>query len=80
MKMEERDRLIREEGIEKGIAVGAQKKLIQIVCVRLQRGDQPEQIADDLGEETALIRRICTAAQTCAPEYDCGKILAQMEA
>lgn len=78
MKMEERDRLIREEGERRGEKKGEKKgeqiALIRMVCKKLQKGKAPEAIADELEEETAVIRQICNAAQTCAPDYDCEQI------
>lgn len=66
MRMEERDRLIREDGKAEGEA----RKLIQIVCRMLQRGSSPKEIAEVLGEDILQIQEICRAAEKFAPDYD----------
>lgn len=75
MKMEERDRLIESRGERKGEML----KLIQMVCAKLGKGKQPEQIAGELEEELPVIIQICEAAKKCAPEYDSKEILERMK-
>ncbi|MDO5425182.1 MAG: Rpn family recombination-promoting nuclease/putative transposase [Eubacteriales bacterium] len=70
MKMEERDRLIKESGKAEGEA----KKLIQQICKKMQKGKTPEQIADILEEELGTILPLYEAAEKCAPEYDLDEI------
>ena len=55
---------------------GENKKLIQIVCRMLQKGNRPEKIADSLEESIDYIKKIDRAAQECA--YDCDKIYAKL--
>lgn len=66
----------RAEGHAEGCAEGLEIKLIQQVCKKLLKGKSPEIIADDLEEELDVINRICSAAHSFAPDYDCNKIRA----
>ena len=58
-----------EEGVEDGRAEeranGEQRLLIRLVCAKLQRGDSPDKIAEDLLADPEQITRICSAAETC---------------
>lgn len=62
MKMEERDRLIKEEG--------KYYKLIELICKKLKRGKSPEEIAEDLEEDLETVQNICDAAVLYEPDYD----------
>lgn len=66
--------MLREEGIEEGIAQGENKKIIEQVCKKLKKNKTPEQIADELEEEITIITAICETAQKYSPEYDVEKI------
>ena len=66
MKMEERDRLIKEDGK----AEGEELKLIKLVCKKLQKKCSVPEIADMLEEEESTIQRICDVAAKFAPDYD----------
>lgn len=66
------------QGEARGEIKGEKKKLIQLVCRKLQKGKTPEIIADELEEEPELIGEICTAARKYAPEYDCEKIYKEL--
>lgn len=63
-----------EIGKEIGQAVGAEKKLIEMVCKKLQKGKSPEDISEDLEESLETVKRICAAAFDFAPQYDCEQI------
>ena len=61
-----------EEGVEDGIAQGiaeerakGERLLIRQVCAKLQRGDSPDKIAEDLLADPEQITRICSATETC---------------
>ena len=54
-----------EDGYERGIAEGDLRRLIRQVCAKLQRGDAPNKIAEDLLEDSEQINRICSAAEAC---------------
>ena len=62
------------DGIELGRAEGKQEggelKLITLVCRKLRKGKDTEQIAEELEEEPEYIQRICDAAREFAPAYD----------
>lgn len=57
-------------GLEDGIAEGEEKKLIRLICKKLQKGKTPEAIAEELEEELAVILPIVEKAREYAPEYD----------
>lgn len=58
MKMEERDRLIREDGVEIGRNEGEMLKLISQVQKKVLKGKNAEEIAEDLDEKVEDIRKI----------------------
>lgn len=70
-----------EDGREEGREEGADLKLISLVCRKLRKGKEAEEIAEDLEEDLEIIGGICEAAKETAPEYNTGKIyeLLQME-
>lgn len=70
MKMEERDRLLREEG--------EMRILTTQVCKKLGKGLEVQAIAEMLEEEEPVIRRIYEAAIPYGPEYDVDKILERL--
>ena len=61
MTLEERDERMREEG--------ALQNLTGLVCRKLRRNKQAEQIADELETDPAQVRLICEAAAPYGPEY-----------
>ena len=78
MKMEERDRLLREEGREAGREEGEMRVLTTQVCKKLGKGLEVQAIAEMLEEEEPVIRRIYEAAIPYGPEYDVDKILERL--
>lgn len=78
MRFEVRERLIRkeehEEGLAEGLAKGGTLKLIKLVCRKLAKGKEAAEIATDLDENFDEINEICEVAQKFAPEYDAEKI------
>ncbi|MCD8096954.1 MAG: Rpn family recombination-promoting nuclease/putative transposase [Lachnospiraceae bacterium] len=79
MTMEERDRLIREEGRSEGRSEGqTEGKLltfIELVCKKLAKGKSLEQIAVELEEDPSTIQQICDIAAGLAPDCDAYDIL-----
>ena len=75
MRMEERDRLIRESGEIKG----EMKRLIQQVCKKLAKSKTPEEIVEELEEELTVVEQICETAKAFAPEYNIGQIYQELE-
>ncbi len=57
-----------EQGISQGISQGERRLLIRQVCGKLEKGESPEKIAEDLLADEAQIRRICEAYAACGPE------------
>ena len=57
--------------VEDGRIAGEQRILTEMVCKKLRKNKQPTQIAEDLEEDEAVIRKICAVAEAFAPEYDC---------
>ena len=60
----------REEGHQIGLQEGAQRTLISQICKKLKKEKEPEVIANELDEDLAMVRRICTTAAKYAPEYN----------
>ena len=58
----------RKQGLEQGRAQGERSLLIHLVCSKLQKGEKPEKIAEDLLADETQIRRICEAIAVCGPE------------
>ncbi len=74
MKMEERDRLIREEGEHKGREEGKVEELVRIVCKLIEKNKTPKEIADLLDEGEESINAICQAVKLCGPVCDYREI------
>ena len=56
------------QGLEQGRTQGERRLLIHLVCSKLQKGEKPEKIAEDLLADEAQIRWICEAIAACGPE------------
>ncbi len=56
------------QGLEQGRTQGERRLLIHQVWGKLQKGEKPEKIAEDLLADEAQIRRICEAIAVCGPE------------
>lgn len=67
-----------EEGREEGREEGLIKQLVMQVVKKLHKNKPVDTIADELEEEPEVIRRICLAAEACAPEYDVDEICARL--
>ena len=74
MKSWEYEQLIREEERENGLLTGKEKKLIELVCKKIQKSKSIEAIAEELEEEVSTIKRIYEVAWETAPEYDVDQI------
>ena len=46
----------------------ARRKLIQLVCRKLDKGKPADQIAEELEEDLDLIKGICTAKEKCGAD------------
>ena len=67
-----------QQGIQQGIQRGEDKKLIELVCKKIEKNYSIEEIADILDEDVISIRNIVEVAQKYAPEYDTSKILNEL--
>ena len=64
------ERTLRRESWEDGKEAGEWLKLITLVCRKLRKGKNVEEISEDLEEDIAEIDLICKAAEEFAPKYD----------
>ena len=71
---ERREELIRMEERAEGRAEGQICSLINKVVKKMKKNYPVEQIANELEEEKAVIRKICDTAEQFAPEYDVEQI------
>ena len=62
------------KGREVGRSEGENRKLISLVCRKLIKHRNAEQIAEALEEDPVLIAKIVAAAEQCAPDYDEDKV------
>lgn len=53
---------------------GRDELLVELICRKLRKGKEPEEIADDLEEQVDTIRSICQAADDLGPDYDYKKV------
>lgn len=67
-----------ERGLEEGREEGLIKQLVMQVVKKLHKNKPVDTIADELEKEPEVIRRICLAAEACAPEYDVDEICARL--
>lgn len=59
-----------KKGLEQGLVQGQERKLIELICRKVQKGKDLPTIADELEEEESVIQKIYEAALKAAPEYD----------
>ena len=57
---------------------GREQLLVEQICRKLGRGDDPKNIAFDLAVDPDSISSICTAAAPFAPDYDPEKVWESM--
>ena len=67
-----------QQGIQQGIQKGEDKKLIELVCKKLEKNYSIEEIADILDEDIISIQNIVQVAKKYAPKYDTSKILKEL--
>ena len=72
--VQETRRISREEGREEG----EQRKLIQLICKKLEKNVAVSEIADMLEEDVETIQEISNVASKYAPEYDIDKIMEEL--
>lgn len=78
IKMTLLGQMLREDGIQEGreygIQEGVTKKMIILVCKKLQKNQDARSIAETLEENEDYIQKICEAAKRYAPNYDVESI------
>ena len=62
--------MIWEDGLQEGIEKGIEKGKLSLICKKLRKGQNSEQIADALEEDVSYIETICGIARKYAPAYD----------
>lgn len=70
---------ILEIGMQRGQTLGADLKLIELICKKMQRGKSTECIADEVEEPLEKVREICDAVKECGPECDYFEIYKLLE-
>ena len=76
----------RDEGYEDGLATGreegheegSEETIIRKVCLKLRKGKEIWQIADELEEDESRIKAICDAIESFAPDYDEERVVEWM--
>ena len=68
-----------EQGRQSGKSAGEKLKLIKQICKKVEKGQNPEKIAQDLEEEIETILPIYELAASSAPEYDSEKIYKELD-
>ena len=68
--VQETRRISREEG--------RMEILVPQICKKLKKQFTPTEIADFLEVDIQTIQQICDVAEKYAPEYDTGKIIAEL--
>lgn len=63
-----------ERGIEQGIEQGEARKLIELICKKLQKGKTAKIIAEELEEDFRTVEEICEIAEKCAPAYEYNEV------
>ena len=66
------------EGMEKGIETGKLSKLVEQCLKKLKRKRLPSEIAEDLEEDEALIRLICSEARKAENAEDPDRIAKEL--
>ena len=74
----ERD-LAYKNGEEVGIAKGRTIKLIKQICKKIEKGQGPEKIAEELEEDLETVMPIYELAAASSPEYDNEKIYKKLQ-
>ena len=63
-----------EDEWEYGFKRGYQKRLVDMICIKLRKGKDVSEICEDLEENPEKIKEICKIAAEYAPEYDEEKV------
>ena len=66
-------------GEQRGIFIGEEKKLIELISKKIKKGCSVEKIADMLEEEESVVQEIYDTAIEFGPEYDADKIMQKIK-
>ena len=69
----------REEGREEGVKLGDRWRMVTLVCKKMKKNKELEEIAEDLEEEVEALQPIYRAAERFAPEYDPKLVFDEIE-
>ena len=58
---------------------GEDHHLVELICKKLRRGKDVEQIADEVEEDLTRVSRICDVAERFSPDYDLDKVFKAVE-
>ena len=67
-----------ERGIEYGIERGELRKIMDLICRKLKKGKNVEQIAEELEEDPTVAECMVSVARRFAPEYELDKICGEV--
>ena len=70
MKLKEEREFAWKEGLEQGIERGEYRMLATQISKKLSRGKTPEEIAEDLEEDSDTVNRICEALKAASNDVD----------
>lgn len=73
--VQETRRISKEDGLKEGLQLGAERKLVEIICKKILKKYSVSQIADALEEDVQTIQQIYNIAADFAPDYDTDKII-----
>lgn len=68
-----------QDGIKTGRIIGERLSEISLICKKLQKGMQAEEIADFLEIDVEKVKQIIRIAQETAPDYNAEEILRRLE-
>lgn len=66
------------KGEEIGMTKGEYKKLVSLVCKKMEKGYTVENMMEILEEDESTIRAIVEIARKYAPKYDAAKVLEEL--
>ncbi len=74
-----KERVIIQDAMDEGIEQGIERHLVGLICKKRRKGKDIPQIADEVEEEEALVKKICDVADSCGPNFDAEKVFAAVQ-
>ena len=68
-----------ERGEARGLERGEERRLVALICKKLRRGMDVEQIADEVEEDIVRVQMICDIAEQFAPDYNLDDVFEAVE-